>query len=94
MIGVKKIPVDRPKYVNRRMYDAQRRAWRKILANRNTDESKLVDIRELSKILKMSKGAIYKMIACNEFPNGEFRKGTKNAWSKVFVENWLKLGSE
>ena len=89
MTGIKTIQVNRPKYINRRMYDVQRRTWRAL--ERKPFEEDLVDMIELSKILKMSKGAIYEMVELGEFPSGQFRKGTKNAWKREFIEMWLKL---
>ena len=82
---------ERPVYVNRRMYDAQRRAWRRESGS-VTVASDLVDVAQLSGILKMSKGAIYRMIERGEFPSGQYRKGTKNAWKRDFIDYWLSLG--
>lgn len=90
MIGAKVIRKDRPEYVNRRMHDAQRRAYRKM--QRTGIDIDLLDAREVGEVLKMSRSAVHIMIANGEFPQATHRKGTRNAWAEYVVYEWLALG--
>lgn len=91
-ISAKKELMDRPKYINRRMHDVQRREWRMISKNLVEGECDLVDIHGVAEIIKMSKSAVQVMIFDGDFPKASYRIGTKNAWKKELVQKWLTLG--
>ena len=75
---------------SKRKYDAQKQYFKK-LKGIDTASMNLVDILQLSVLLKMSIIEIQEMIQNNEFPRSADSKWGKPAWKLSVVEYWLKF---
>ena len=80
----------RPKFVHRRLYHVQRRAYAKAAPAPVREE--MLDTTSVCKLLSISRHCLHDMLYIGEFPVGQrVHRSGRSHWTKKEIDEWLKL---